>query len=330
MTSTTRSPEPFVSIVTPVYNGADYLRECIESVLRQSHANFEYTIVDNASTDSTPDIASSYSRRDSRIRHLRFEELVEANSNHNLAFESISPESAFCKVVQADDWLYPECVERMVAVGSRDNVGIVSAFRIWDRIVDLDGLAPGRSVFPGREILREALLGRLHVTGAPTSVLYRADLVRSRVPFYQPDLEHADTDAAYDLLQESDFGFVHQVLTFARRQAGSRMRWSARMNTYGPANIRFLLRYGAGTLPPDEYRRRMRDVLRQYIRFHVRQLPKPSRLADSRFFDLHQTEIAAIMAEGGAADREIRVALTVIRVLLARGAWHPEPARLIR
>src|SRR4051794_3225988 len=98
--------EPLVSIVTPVYNGADYLEECIESVLAQTYVRWGYTIVDNASTDATPEIAARYAARDARIRHLRFEELVGVTANHNRAFEAISAESEFCKIVQADDFLY--------------------------------------------------------------------------------------------------------------------------------------------------------------------------------------------------------------------------------
>ena len=108
--------QPLVSVVTPVYNGAAYLGECVESILRQTYTNFEYTIVDNASTDETSDLADRFAAQDSRIRHLRFEELVESNENHNRAFRAIGPESEYCKVVQADDWLYPDCLERMVAV----------------------------------------------------------------------------------------------------------------------------------------------------------------------------------------------------------------------
>ena len=48
--------EPLVSVVTPVYNDADYLTECVTSVLNQTYSNWEYAIVDNASTDETPEI----------------------------------------------------------------------------------------------------------------------------------------------------------------------------------------------------------------------------------------------------------------------------------
>jgi hypothetical protein len=174
-------------------------------------------------------------------------------------------------------------------------------------------------VLSGREILRQCLLGGPYVTGAPTAVLYRSRFVRERDPFYEDGLEHGDTDAAYWLLSRGDFGFVHQVLTFARRQPGARMTWASRMNTYIPENIRFLLRYGRDALDPPRYRRQLRLELRRYVAFHTRQLPKPSRLADGRFFAVHRAEIEGILAEGGD-DPDVRRAIRIVKLLLLRGA----------
>jgi glycosyltransferase involved in cell wall biosynthesis len=53
-------PVPLVSIVTPFYNTRDYLRECMESVLRQTYENSEYVLVDNCSTDGLSEIAADY------------------------------------------------------------------------------------------------------------------------------------------------------------------------------------------------------------------------------------------------------------------------------
>ena len=52
--------EPFVSVVTPVYNDEPYLEECIRSVLAQSHQDFEYIICNNHSTDRSGEIAADY------------------------------------------------------------------------------------------------------------------------------------------------------------------------------------------------------------------------------------------------------------------------------
>src|SRR5258705_13800105 len=93
------SQQPLVSIVTPVYNGEEYLRECIESVLAQTSSNWEYIIVDNCSRDHTLSIAQEYAARDSRIRVHSNETFVRVIENHNIAFRQISAASRYCKVV---------------------------------------------------------------------------------------------------------------------------------------------------------------------------------------------------------------------------------------
>src|SRR4051794_20650137 len=60
--------EPLVSIVTPFHNTAPYLEECIRSVLAQTYTNYEYLLVDNASTDDGGEIAARYAEKDARIR----------------------------------------------------------------------------------------------------------------------------------------------------------------------------------------------------------------------------------------------------------------------
>ena len=121
--------EPLVSVVTPVYNGEDFLTECIESVLRQTYGNYEYIIVNNCSTDRSLEIALNYSKRDSRIRVHSNSQFVGVIENHNIAFRLISPNSKYCKVVSADDWLFPECLARMVDVAEANpSAGFVGSY----------------------------------------------------------------------------------------------------------------------------------------------------------------------------------------------------------
>src|SRR4030088_1603665 len=98
---------PRVSVVTPVYNGAHYLEECIQSVLRQTYSDWEFVIVDNCSTDRSAEIALRYASQDPRIRVERPAAFLDALDNHNRAMRAVDPRSQYCKVVHADDWLYP-------------------------------------------------------------------------------------------------------------------------------------------------------------------------------------------------------------------------------
>jgi glycosyltransferase involved in cell wall biosynthesis len=312
------SEAPLVSVVTPVFNGSEYLVECIESVIGQSYQNWEYVLVDNASNDLTPEIISSFANKDSRIKHLRFEDHVGAIDNHNRALRHIDTSSEFCKILQADDWLYPECLTKMVAAGlASESIGLVGAYFLWETEVHLTGLPYSTVYAEGKDILRQCLLGRFDVTGSPTSGLLRSHVVRSRDPFYDTALWHTDREAGYWVLNNHDLGFVHQVLTFVRRQAGTRAQFSRNSNSSEPEMISLIIRYGPMVLSPDEYRRVLRRHLRAYVWWHVRQLPRPSRLRQAEFFGLHRAQVARILDEAGE-DAEVRLAMGTIETMLRR------------
>lgn len=78
--------KPDVSIGMPVYNGAQYIRQALDSLLDQDYKNFELIISDNASTDETQDICKWYVARDKRIRYYRNENNIGAIQNFNSVF----------------------------------------------------------------------------------------------------------------------------------------------------------------------------------------------------------------------------------------------------
>ena len=117
---------PRVSVVTPFYNTAPYLGPCIESVLGQTYREFEYVLLNNASTDGSLEIAQSYARRDARIRLIDCEAHVPQVPNYNRALARIAPSSEYCKVVQADDWIEPHRMAEMVQL-ARANPSVGSS-----------------------------------------------------------------------------------------------------------------------------------------------------------------------------------------------------------
>jgi glycosyltransferase involved in cell wall biosynthesis len=278
--------EPLVSVVTPVYNEERYLPTCIESVLSQDYGNWEYLIVNNASTDRSLEIAREYSARDARIRVHDNESFLQQVPNLNHALRQISPDSKYCKMLLGDDWLFPECLARMVQVAeAHPSVGIVGSYRLDDRRVTCDGLPYPSIVISGRDARRLWFLEELFVFGSPTSLLFRAEIVRSRDPFYSEGRLHEDTEACYEILEHHDFGFVHQVLTFTRRENES---ISSRLRKFDQAHLLdkllVLRKYGPGCLDEEEYVDCLRAVETRYYSFlGSRVLTHPNKLGFLRY-----------------------------------------------
>jgi glycosyltransferase involved in cell wall biosynthesis len=210
--------QPLVSVVTPFHNTAKYLPECIESVLAQTFSSFEYILVDNCSTDGADAIAESYARRDPRIRLIRQPALLPQVQNYNSALANICSESLYCKVVQADDFIFPDCLRLMVqAFEQSETIGLVSAYDLKGDVVRGSGF-PRSTMLPGPETARLCLRGGVWVFGSPTTVMYRSAMVRDGGPFYDESLLHEDTEKCFQILERWDFGFVHQVLSFLRTE----------------------------------------------------------------------------------------------------------------
>lgn len=208
------SDKPLISVCTPVYNGEGFLEECIKGVLAQRYPNIEYIIVDNASTDRTPDIIESLCAGDSRVKVYRNDSTVNVIENFRKCAQYISPDAVWIKYALADDYLYPNCLDEMLAVGElSENTGLVSAYRLYGSGLTNVGLPPDQSVFDGSEILKKQLLRKLHVcSGSPNTVMYRKSAFDAVGGFDNRYL-HTDTALALRLLDSYDLGFAHCVFT---------------------------------------------------------------------------------------------------------------------
>lgn len=107
-----------ISIVLPVYNGAKFLRESIDSVLAQTYTNWELLIVDDCSGDETPDIAQEYAQKDGRIHYYRNEENLRLPRNLNKGF-SLS-KGSYLTWTSDDNRYRPEALERMYLAFQKD------------------------------------------------------------------------------------------------------------------------------------------------------------------------------------------------------------------
>ena len=285
--------QPLVTVLTPVYNGEEYLVECIESVLAQTYQNWEYCIVNNCSTDRTLEIAQTYADRDKRIRIFNNTEFVGCDANGNIAFRHISLNSRYCKVVHADDWLFPECGMEMVKLAeAHPTVAIVVAYGLRNDYVCWDGLPYSRTVIPGREICRNVFLGGPYVFGSPTSMLIRSDEVRKRPAFYNEANPHCDIEACLDILTDRDFGFVHQVLTFTREHSEAESTFGRRFGTAYLGTLEHLTKYGRTYLSAEEYERCIRQCWEKYYAFLGNRRVFGNK--EKGFWEFHRKELSRL------------------------------------
>lgn len=281
--------QPFVSILTPVYNGDEFLEECIQSVLNQTYQNWEYVIVNNCSTDDSLEIARSYARQDDRIRIHNNEQFLDQMPNLNHSFRQISSESAYCKVVHADDWIFPECVECMVAVGEKyPETSIIGSYRLAEKHVNLDGLPYPSPVTKGEEVCRLFLLKGVFLFGSPTSLLIRSEEIRNRDRMYDESHSHGDLAACFEILKETDFGFVHRVLTFTRRHNESMTSTLKKYETTQIGNLKAVLKYGPYYLTEAEFEERSAKAMDNHYRFLAR---KVYECKSKSFWEYHIKEL---------------------------------------
>ena len=105
---------PIVSIGLPVYNGEDFLKYALDSLLSQTFRDFEIIISDNASTDNTPKICQEYVLKDKRIRYIRQNNNMGALWNFNFVLKQSNKE--YFIWVSSDDKLHPEFLEKNIDI----------------------------------------------------------------------------------------------------------------------------------------------------------------------------------------------------------------------
>jgi glycosyltransferase involved in cell wall biosynthesis len=160
---------PTVSVLTTVYNRAAYLRECIESVLASSFEDFEYIIVDDASSDLSYDIAFEYAKRDSRVRVYRNETNLGDYPNRNRA--AAYAKGAFLKYVDSDDIIYPHGLGLMAESMQRFPDAGLGLCRAPDAKLPYPVQLDPRSAYIEHYFLEGGLLNN-----APLSAIIRRDI----------------------------------------------------------------------------------------------------------------------------------------------------------
>lgn len=129
-------------ILVPVYRVEQYIRECIESVLKQSYQNFRLVLVDDGSPDASGIICDEYALKDKRLHviHQNNMGLIAARDTALSYIRSCQLSEAYVMFLDSDDSLKPKALERLIKIIQQKNCDMV--------IYGMDRVAGGRIIQP--------------------------------------------------------------------------------------------------------------------------------------------------------------------------------------
>ena len=222
----TKPKPPVVSVIMPAYNVAGFIAAAIESVLKQTYTHWELLVIDDGSTDATPEVIGRC--RDGRIRRFR-------TSNRGLAaarnYGLTRARGELIAFLDSDDLWFPDKLDVQVGVLERErNVGLVYS-NVW-RISE-SGRRLGMRRFALSRLPQGSCLDSLLVRNgviAPSTVMLRRSVIEKAGTF-EPTLRAVeDWDLWWRAALYFDFRYLARPLAAYRIRTGALTRQYALMD----------------------------------------------------------------------------------------------------
>jgi glycosyltransferase involved in cell wall biosynthesis len=203
---------PRVSVLTAVHNGERFLEATIASILAQEFEDFEYILVDDGSTDSSPAILAQWASRDARIRLLRNERTLNPAGALNCALAAARGE--FVAVIDHDDLAYPARLGAQVAyLDAHPEIGVIGTQAMT---IDNEGKEGHAMPFPLYPLLARWRI-YLHVPVLHSSAMMRRHLVEQVGGYSTAMWAACDYDLMARLLEITEITNLPETLTAYRR-----------------------------------------------------------------------------------------------------------------
>ena len=235
---------PKVSVCIPAFNAAKYLRQAVESVLKQNYQNFEIVIVDNDSTDQTAALVEALLKEgNSCIRFYKNDRNIGLVANLNRCMDYAK--GIYVKFLCADDMLLPECIEQMVKVlDLHHSVKLVGSSRL---IIDERGNKLGMkkymdcdAIVRGSQVITRCLFAGNYI-GEPSAVMFRKCDLKGYFREDMPQL--SDMDMWFQLLEQGDFLSLGNPLCVIRSHSAQMTHSNVKLGKLVDDNINLFESY---------------------------------------------------------------------------------------
>ncbi|QNU67498.1 glycosyltransferase family 2 protein [Ruminiclostridium herbifermentans] len=206
---------PLISVIIPMYNTSQYIKQTVESVLAQTYGNFEVIIMDDGSTDNGAEIVKGLVEKDARIKYF-FQSNQGVSAARNNAIEQSQGE--FVAFLDSDDLWLPTKLEKQI--NRLTSTGMDACYCGYQYFCE----ASKGEVFPKRysegKILIDVIKEKVSVWTS-TVVVKKSVIINNSITF-RPGLNWAeDMDFFYRLLFKCEFCFVKETLALYRQRPNS-------------------------------------------------------------------------------------------------------------
>jgi len=182
---------PLVSVLTPVHNSEDFLKESIESILEQNYDNFEFIIVDDHSTDSSWEIIKEYEAEEEKIKAFRNKKNLDIPKTRNKAFNEA--EGKYYAIHDSDDISMPNRLKKQVKfLENNKEYGLVGCQM---EVIDENSETIGKRNYPTSFKKIKKIITRYDPIPQPGAMI-RASVIEDEIGYYNEKYTRAQD---YDL-----------------------------------------------------------------------------------------------------------------------------------
>lgn len=121
-----------ISVIIPVYNVEEYLKECLDSVINQTLKEIEIICIDDCSTDSSYSILEEYAKKDSRIVLIKNKENMGVGYNRNIGIKEAKGE--YIGFIDSDDYISEDYYENLYNTAKKYNSDVVNTLNIYKHV----------------------------------------------------------------------------------------------------------------------------------------------------------------------------------------------------
>lgn len=203
------------SIIIPVYNTAQYLDQCLESVLAQSYTDWECIVVDDGSTDNSGEICDKWGKRDSRFVILHQKNLgVSVARNHGLE----RSKGEYICFIDSDDWVEPDYLADMISGILDDTIDMVVTGIIQEKACPESFVPNEESAIILSKDCVTSFIDNVGLLYGPTAILYKVRIIREREIRFPEDVSFGeDTIFNFNYLRKVNTILFRPIINYHYR-----------------------------------------------------------------------------------------------------------------